>query len=167
MQTSSRSVLLALLCVCAVGCRVRNVAMPIPAPSPAVPVQADDEEAVAQLEDLQVQFTYNTTGNITEVSFANNMEFKSDDLLPLKKLPYLEAVQFSNSNLDDAGLAIINQCPSVETLHLNGTKVTDEGMQSLMELPHVAYLYIQDTKVSDSMVGALNAYFGPLISIER
>ncbi|MBI3838380.1 MAG: hypothetical protein HY288_10670 [Planctomycetia bacterium] len=72
----------------------------------------------------------------------------------LKSLSGLESellrINFSHTEITDAGLARLSQMKEIEQLRLASPRITDAGLACLRELPHLRFLHLIDIPITDS-----------------
>jgi beta-lactamase regulating signal transducer with metallopeptidase domain/thiol-disulfide isomerase/thioredoxin len=61
-------------------------------------------------------------------------------LAVLAKLPHLDFLSVSRSNVTDGGMGHLRGHPSIRFLYLGGTKVSDEGLKVIASLPRLEHL---------------------------
>ncbi|MEL6348867.1 MAG: hypothetical protein AAFV53_37530 [Myxococcota bacterium] len=66
------------------------------------------------------------------------------DLRALQQLPALRSASFTDTLLDDRGLAQICDVVTIDNLNLQGTRVTDAGLAHLKKRPDLRHLRLKD-----------------------
>lgn len=66
-----------------------------------------------------------------------------DELSYLNQFPNLTSATFTNTNLNDEGLAIVCSCSKIKYLDLQDTEITNNGIQYLQNL-NLEYLRLKD-----------------------
>lgn len=67
-----------------------------------------------------------------------------NELSYLNQFPNLRSATFTNTNLNDKGLALVSNCSKIDNLNLQGTEITNEGIQYLQNLYTLRYLRLKD-----------------------
>ena len=62
----------------------------------------------------------------------------------------VERINFSRSEITDAGLEHLKGLTSLQTLKLNDTQITDAGLEHLKGLTELKYLNVNETKITDT-----------------
>lgn len=68
----------------------------------------------------------------------------------LAKIPKLERLSLSNSQVDDEGVAELSKIKSLKVISLDGTKVTPASAKLLAKLEELIHLSLADTAIDDS-----------------
>lgn len=89
-------------------------------------------QPISQLKNLEIlDFTYSTDNSST----ASCPHVTDAHLIPLSDLIHLKFLNFSNSQITDAGLASLGKLASLEVLDINGCKnITDRGLEHLKKM---------------------------------
>ncbi|MCS4303477.1 hypothetical protein [Chryseobacterium sp. BIGb0232] len=66
------------------------------------------------------------------------------ELSYLSQFPNLRSATFTNTNLNDEGLAHVSDCSMIDNLNLQDTEITNEGIQYLQNLYTLRYLRLKD-----------------------
>lgn len=105
---------------------------------------ADDMEAV-------VAFLRRSTGLVELNLEVTNFRSFGDDELP--SLPYLEVLNLSMTNADDAALAsVLRAAPSLQRLDVGDTRVTLETAVRLTECPRLRFVALRNCGVTDAWI---------------
>lgn len=64
-------------------------------------------------------------------------------------------LDLSGTDVDDAGLAVVERLPHLERLHLQRTRITDEGIRRLVGREYLTYVNLYGTAVTDSALSVL------------
>lgn len=67
-----------------------------------------------------------------------------NELSYLNQFPNLTSASFTNSNLNDEGLAHVSNCINIEDLDLQDTEITNNGIKYLKNLKFLKYLRLKD-----------------------
>ncbi len=91
------------------------------------------------------------TENFQDVIMVNlrDKPITDDDLVQLKKLPKLENLDLSNTQVTSRGMAHIAKLKNLKYLSLWNTRVDDEGLQYLAGLDNLYALILDGTRVTD------------------
>lgn len=125
-----------------------------------VPISASNIQTITKMKGLNIlDFSYTdmndkTFSKLNGPSTLANMDLsrtlvKNLEGNSLRGLPNLIDIDFSNSALNDAGVAnLVKACPQLKFLNLTGTHVTDECFLSLQKLQQLIKLKIKRTAVT-------------------
>lgn len=67
-----------------------------------------------------------------------------NELSYLNQFLNLRSATFTNTNLNDEGLAIVSNCSMIDNLNLQDTEITNEGIQHLQNLYSLKYLRLKE-----------------------
>ncbi|WP_300690390.1 hypothetical protein [Chryseobacterium sp.] len=67
-----------------------------------------------------------------------------NELSYLNQFSNLTSATFTNTNLNDEGLAHVSNCRGIENLDLQDTEITNDGLQYLQNLKLMKYLRLKD-----------------------
>ncbi|GAA5096492.1 hypothetical protein GCM10023210_30310 [Chryseobacterium ginsengisoli] len=78
------------------------------------------------------------------------------ELSYLKRFPNLISASFTNSNLNDEGLAHVSNCSKIENLNLQDTEITNDGIKYLKNLKFLQYLRLKgNSQLTDECISHL------------
>ncbi|MEX0642013.1 MAG: leucine-rich repeat domain-containing protein [Pirellulales bacterium] len=109
-----------------------------------------DEIKLSWLGDKKVDF--GALAPLTKLRSLTIRQTKNldNELRHLEKLPELEVLRLSLSNVTDRGLTHIARLPNLKILSLANTQVTDIGVLQLSSLHELRHLEIKNTGVTDA-----------------
>ncbi len=87
------------------------------------------------------------------ISFAANNA--RSDAETLARYPTIETVDFSGSNVGDAGLRGLSGLRALRHLMVNNTSITDRGMRELERIPSLEIVIIHNTAITDDAIESL------------
>jgi hypothetical protein len=88
---------------------------------------------------------------------------RDEDLAPLADTKSsLRHINFSHTEITDAGLARICESPALEQLRLSSPRVTDAGLAHIARLKHLRFLHLLGMPITDAGLDRLH----PLTSLE-
>ncbi|MFO0818651.1 MAG: hypothetical protein U1A77_11960 [Pirellulales bacterium] len=85
--------------------------------------------------------------NLETLDFAET-DFTDSDLESLAELRQLRNLRLNNTQITDAGVALLSDMNNLEQLYLAGTLVSDRCLDSLAKLPKLRYVYLPRTQVT-------------------
>ena len=86
----------------------------------------------------------------TYVTLQKALADKPRTLAKLSKLPHLEVLVLSGSNVDDDDAATLAACTGLKSLDLSRTEITSAGVAALAALPQLVTLRLEETELNDS-----------------
>lgn len=117
----------------------------------------EDKLKKLRSEGIQV-FPLATGSPFLQVLFSGKKDISLQQLSKLKPIVQnIVQINFANSNVDDAMLAIVKELPHLNRLHLDQTAVTDKGLAHLAGLQYLEYLNLYNTKVTDTGLAQLQS----------
>jgi Leucine-rich repeat (LRR) protein len=95
--------------------------------------------------------------HITALDLGGSKALTDDGIRHLARLPRLEHLDVSGTNLTDRGLSILRDLPALKTLSIAGTRITDDGAANLAHCHALESVNLSWTATGD---GALRALAG-------
>jgi Leucine-rich repeat (LRR) protein len=95
--------------------------------------------------------------HITALDLGGSKALTDDGIRHLARLPRLEHLDVSGTNLTDRGLSILRDLPALKTLSIAGTRITDDGAANLAHCHALESVNLAWTATGD---GALRALAG-------
>lgn len=86
--------------------------------------------------------------NVVSVSFVSPVA--DSDLVHVKKFPYLQCLDLSNTQITDAGLDVLKGLKHLHELRIGNTKITDVGIRHLKGLIQLESLDLGGTAIGDA-----------------
>src|SRR5262249_45296537 len=114
--------------------------------SSSLPASEDNERAIRGIEDLKGRITRNARNAVIEVDLSHS---SLSDVVLLKGLTELEALNLSGSQINDDGLKALKELQGLQRLDLSGTHVTDEALKEVRELRKLRELDLHITQITD------------------
>jgi hypothetical protein len=74
--------------------------------------------------------------------------YRPELLRLLSRLPNLEQLQLAGCNVTDDDLQLLLGCDNLREIGLNNTELTDAGVAILRKLPKLEYMELEGTKAS-------------------
>ncbi|MBI3863316.1 MAG: hypothetical protein HY290_15605 [Planctomycetia bacterium] len=85
--------------------------------------------------------------------------------LDLPRLPHLKDLGLSNTNIGEAGFALIGNCAALERLVIIGTRVSETSLRHLKKLKNLRHLLADQTQITDEGLAVI-AEFASLETLE-
>lgn len=145
MTTTVGVALLAALTavVLSAGC-VRSSPADDDDPTPTEPGLTEQARAVRAGESNQLRLAH-TLVQDSDLSVLDGLESK------------LDRVNFSRTQITDAGLAQLCRMSNLEQLRLASPRVTDRGLASLKDLTQLRFLHLLDMPITDAGLDQLHS----------
>jgi hypothetical protein len=116
----------------------------------------ENKQAIAALQSLGAETSFDAAGNLREVSLAD-FQFDDEDVQYLRGLPNLRFVILQDANVTDDALANLGKLKSLHALDLTYSGITNHGLRHLTELDRLRYLTLRQTKVTDRSLSYLKS----------
>jgi len=94
---------------------------------------------------------------VTELS-SSSIDIYDDDLVHLARLPGLQRLVLTLSQVTDAGMVHVAALGQLRQLYLSGTRVSDAGLLDLKPLSGLTSLALNGTRVTDAGLAHLDAF---------
>ncbi|MEZ6144196.1 MAG: hypothetical protein R3B91_01935 [Planctomycetaceae bacterium] len=79
----------------------------------------------------------------------NDLPLTDEELRALEKLPELEILDLSGTQISDSGVASISGLVFLRTLSLSNTAISDQSLKHLLPLADLRELYLMGTQITD------------------
>ncbi len=87
---------------------------------------------------------------LNTVDLGGDKLLRDEDLARFQELPQLELLNFSYTNIGDAGMARLRNLPQLNSLFLVETRITDATLVELRRFPKLRTLFIARTAATDA-----------------
>lgn len=105
---------------------------------------------------------FNANVKAVNYSVAPHRKATDADLVQLKRLPRLHALNLRNQEVTDLGMVCVSELADLESLDIGKNPITDRGVQQLTRLTKLRQLALDRTQVTDVGVG----YLGRMVQLE-
>ncbi len=115
---------------------------------------ADDRETAARLTQLGATLKTNAAGEVIHVDLCGKQNVDAA-LALVKRLPRLETLWLTETDVSDAGLAQLAGMTQLRSLSVGSPHVTDAGVAHLTELPNLRSLELYYAQITDAGMAPL------------
>lgn len=106
------------------------------------------QQALARFNELGADVRFNSQKNVSAIDFRET-EVTDADLALLVHFPYLHELDLSHTQVTDAGMKHLAKVKRLAKLVLFATDVTDKGIEELAPLNRLEFLCLDETKITD------------------
>jgi hypothetical protein len=92
---------------------------------------------------------------IEKLTAANTRDVTNEGMKPVAKMPALRALDVEQTDVNDAGLAILASAPKLEDINLKKCDLTAEGYKHLAEIKTLKRIRAAQTNTDDACLAAI------------